>query len=176
MPGMLDSIVCVTLMSPFSISSPHSAIAPSEETKPSCGMTQSIGNVSSSFVFEDRDALDARAAVDRLQLPECPQLHFAGRGERLHLIDRRLMGAKAVAPVDHHNGLGDPLKVHGPIERGVATAHDENALAAEDSGIEHAIVQPLVVPTVGVLERQLAGRKRANTAGDQYRPPRILVL
>ena len=51
MPGMLVSIVCETLMSPFSISSPHSAIAPSEEMKPSWGITQSIGSVSSSLVL-----------------------------------------------------------------------------------------------------------------------------
>src|SRR2546429_370927 len=51
MPGILVSIVCDTLMSPFSMSSPHSAIAPSDETKPSCGITQSIGSVSSCFVL-----------------------------------------------------------------------------------------------------------------------------
>ena len=68
------------------------------------------------------------------------------------------------------------MEVHGPVERGVATAHDENALAAEDPGIEHAIVQALVVPAVGVFERELAGRERTNATGDQHRPARILIL
>src|SRR5438046_763526 len=51
MPGMLVSMSCETLMSCFSSSSPHSAMAPSEETKPSCGSTTSIASVSSSFVL-----------------------------------------------------------------------------------------------------------------------------
>src|SRR5947207_3354616 len=39
-----------------------------------------------------------------------------------------------------------------------------------------AIVQALVVPAVGVFERELAGRERTNATGDQHRPARILIL
>src|SRR5260370_311020 len=48
---MLVSMVDATLMSPFSSSKPHSAMAPSDDRKPSCGITRSIAIVSSSFVL-----------------------------------------------------------------------------------------------------------------------------
>src|SRR2546426_6210528 len=50
-PGMLVSMVWDTLISPFSMSRPHWAIAPSEEMKPSCGITQSTATRSSSLVL-----------------------------------------------------------------------------------------------------------------------------
>jgi len=45
------SIVCATLMSPFSISSPHSAIAPSDEMSRAGESRKSIGSVSSALVL-----------------------------------------------------------------------------------------------------------------------------
>src|SRR2546422_6555418 len=75
MPGMLVSVVCATLMSPFSISSPHSAIAPNEETKPSCGITQSIASVSSTFVLRSEE-------------------HTSELQSRLHLVCRLLLEKK----------------------------------------------------------------------------------
>ncbi len=48
---MFVSIVCDTLMSPFSSSSPHSAIGPSDEMNPSWGITLSMATRSSAFVL-----------------------------------------------------------------------------------------------------------------------------
>src|SRR6266581_247840 len=50
-PGMFVSIVCDTLISPFSRSRPHWAMAPSEEMKPSCGITLSTATRSSSLLL-----------------------------------------------------------------------------------------------------------------------------
>ena len=44
-------MVCETLISPFSMSSPHCAIAPSDEMKPSCGITLSTARRSSTLVL-----------------------------------------------------------------------------------------------------------------------------
>ena len=86
------------------------------------------------------------------------------------------MRTKTVAPVDHHDRLGDPLQVHRPVERRVTAADDQDPLAGERLQIQHAIVQPFVVPPVDVFERQLARGERADAARDQDRPAGILVL
>src|SRR2546422_5044530 len=72
-PGMLVSIVEATLMSPLSSSSPHSAMAPSEERKPSWGMTASTATCSSSLRSEE---------------------HTSELQSRLHLVCRLLLEKK----------------------------------------------------------------------------------
>jgi len=114
--------------------------------------------------------------ADFLELPERAQLHLAGAGQRLNLIHCRLVGAEAVAAVNHHDRLRDPLQIHRPVECRVAAADDEDALAGEGARIQHAIMQTLLVPLIHVFERQLPRGERPDPAGDQHRPARILVF
>src|SRR5207244_3999375 len=51
----------------------------------------------------------------------------------------------------------------------------QHALAAEDLGVEDAVMQPLAVPAVHVLERQLARREGADPARDEHGARRVLV-
>src|SRR2546421_4159604 len=50
---------------------------------------------------------------------------LARGAQLLHLTDRRGVRAEAVAAVNHHDRPGDPLQVHGPVERRVAAARSE---------------------------------------------------
>ncbi len=84
------------------------------------------------------------------------------------------MRAEAVPPVDHDDGLGDALQIHGPVECRVAPAHDQHPLAAKHLRIEHPVVEALPHPLLRALERQRAGRKRPDAARDQERPGGIL--
>ena len=114
--------------------------------------------------------------MDHLQLPERAQLHLARRAQLLHLTDGRGVRAEAVAAVNHHDRPGDPLQVHGPVERRVAAAHQQDALAAECLRVEHAVVQPFPVPAIHILDGQFAGGEGADAARDQHGVRRVLVL
>ncbi len=86
------------------------------------------------------------------------------------------MRAEAVTAVNHDDRFCDGVQVHRPVERRVTTTDDQDALPRERARVQDAIVQSFVVPTIHVLERQLARREGADPAGDQYRTARILVL
>src|SRR5207249_1381258 len=92
-----------------------------------------------------------------------------------HLLHRGRVGPEPVAPVNHEDPLGDALEVHRPVERRVATAHEQHALPGEDPGFEDAVVQPLPVPAAYVFERQLARREGADPPRDEHGARRVLV-
>ena len=102
--------------------------------------------------------------------------HRALRSPAPWLCHRRLERAEPVAPVDEHDRrlghLGQPER---PVERRVAAAHDQAALAGELRLLAHEVVEPLPFPLVDALERELARSEGAVTGRDDQRAAEIDV-
>ena len=57
-------------------------------------------------------------------------------------------------------------ELHPPVERRIAAADDDDALAAEAFGVGDDVVDPAAVPRLGAHLRQPPRRKRADPGGD----------
>ncbi len=113
--------------------------------------------------------------MQRLHLPEGAELALSAALQLLHLVDRRRVGAEAVAPVNQHDGLGDALQVDRPVEGGVAAADEEDALALELLRIEHLEVEPLLLVPLLALDAQAPRLERPDARRDDDRPRRKAV-
>ena len=131
-------------------------------------MTASSSSVSSSLVLLLKIVTPSSlpVPVDRLHLPERPQLAPALPAQLLHLIDRRRVRAEPVAPVDQHDRLGDALQVDRPVEGRVAAADEEHPLALELLRVEHLEVEPLLLESVLALDAELPGLEGADAGRD----------
>ena len=79
------------------------------------------------------------------------------------LVHRGGVAPELVPAVDQRDGLGHAHEVHGPVERGVAPAHDEHPLAwlhrvvpvlvlalKMDQRLAHGTSLAAVLPTAGM--------------------------
>ena len=86
------------------------------------------------------------------------------------------MGAEAISPVDQHDGLGDPLKIHGPVECRVAPSDEQDPLALELLRIQHLEVESLLLELVLTFDPQPPGLERPDTGRDHDGPGGIVSL
>jgi hypothetical protein len=111
-------------------------------------------------------------AAQRLHLVE--ELDV-GIGLLAHAPQGPLVGAEAIAPVHERDLLGDAVEGQGPVERGVAAAHDEHAQPLERLALLHEVVDAAIFEAGQLGQSQLLGRKRPDAGGDDHGPAPVLV-
>jgi hypothetical protein len=104
--------------------------------------------------------------VQGLHLPERPQLALAPAVELLDLVDGCLVRPEAVAPVDEHDGFGNALQVHRPVEGRVTTTDEEHPLSLELPGIEHLEIETLLLEPILALDAELPRLERPDAGGN----------
>src|SRR5712691_3652337 len=106
-PGMFVSMVWDTLISPFSMSRPHWAIAPSEEMKPSWNhAVDGDALLFLTLIVEDGRGLDRVAALVGLGHSAGAWPHFPKGVPRVILMLHRRDGSRALAATDHEDEPG----------------------------------------------------------------------
>src|ERR1700677_3361378 len=100
--------------------------------------------VSLTVLTTDREGRElAVLALDPRHLPQ-HEFHVARIDEFPHRVDRMGRRAERVPAVNQGDAVGDRVQVQGPVERGIAPAHDHHAPSLEmvhlAHGIEHALV------------------------------------
>ena len=147
-------------------------MAPRSEWKPSSGMTASISSVSSSFVLllkmVTRSTLPLPCSAFTSQ--NVRRSHLPAALELLHLADRGLVGPESVAPVNQHDGLGDALEIHRPVEGGVAATDQEHPLALELLRVEHLEIETLLLETLLAIDAELPRLERPDARRDDDGP------
>jgi uncharacterized caspase-like protein len=67
------------------------------------------------------------------------QIQFSGRHQRAHLFDAVRGGAEIVTPVQQRHALGQRMQIERPVQRGIATADDQQILVAELLHLAHRV-------------------------------------
>ena len=84
------------------------------------------------------------------------------------LLDRRLVGAEAVAAMHERHALGGVEQVDDPVAGAVAAADDDHALALELALGADEVVRAAALPGGHVVVGQLLGLEGAVPAGDDH--------
>jgi len=109
----------------------------------------------------------AVVALERGDLADL-QVHVTGRDQSAHLVDAVGRAAEVVAPVHERQALGKRLEIERPVERTVATADDQQVLAAESVHLAHGVVHRLVFVGLDAVDRRPLRLERAATRGDHH--------
>ena len=119
-----------------------------------------------AIVFLDDGLADLTVlAGERGYLPE-DEIDFALADQRHHFVDAVGCGAEFAAPMQEREMARDRGKVERPVERAVAAADDENALAAERLDLAHRIEHRLAFVGLDPGNRRTLGLERAAAGGD----------
>ena len=128
------------------------------------------GNVSENTVvaLDGHRRQHAVRAMQRRQLAE-GQIHLARRHQLAHRVDRMRRGAEFVAPVHKGDACRDGLQIQRPVQRRVAAADDQHALATETLHLAHRIEDRFAFVVFYARNRGPLGLERAAARRDHHR-------